>query len=128
QPRRQVEITDAIRLSRRQAGGISFDAEEELATHEDGAEGCLNPRVEIRLAPRIAIERQHALDVRIFHWPPISAAHDRREDLFGTCFFVVGRLGLRDEKEPTAWRVSRSLVVERAGDGDLIDRGREPRV
>ena len=83
QPRRQLEVADAVRRLRRDAGGILLDAEQELRTHQHGAQAPSRcPRRNPPSAPRpcgrtsSAAARSASVDR-----PPIGPAHQRREDL-----------------------------------------------
>ena len=42
QPRRELEIADAIGGVRRDAGRVLFDAEQELRAHQDGAQSAIS--------------------------------------------------------------------------------------
>src|SRR5262249_7680430 len=81
QPRREFQVTDTIRRARRQPGRLPFDAEEKLAAHQDSAQRRLDSRIKTRLTPRVAIELQYALEVRVADRSPIGPAHQRRKNL-----------------------------------------------
>ena len=104
----------------RDAGGILLDAEEKFRTDEYRAKPHLNARLEVLLRPRVFVELERDPQVRVGHRPPISAAHQRREDAFGTAVFVTGMRRPTHEYPATARCVAGTFRLVRAVDGDGV--------
>ena len=109
---RELEIADAIGRPGRDAGRVLFDAEQELRVHQHGAQGHLDPRVEVSLRARLPVELHRLLEVRVGDRPPIRPAHQRGEDAPGTGFLLARPRRLADEDPAAAGRVPVPLGVD----------------
>ena len=105
QPRRQLEIADAIRRVRRDAGRIRLDAEEEVGAHQHARQGHLDAGVEAALGVALLVERQRAAKVGIGHRPPVRPLRQRRQDL------PRGALVLAPNRPDCAPKIRRRLGV-----------------
>ena len=131
QPRRQLEIADAIRRVRR-------DARPDPARRGTGTAGLtstrrqrhLDARVEVAVRARLPIERERALQIGVGHRPPIGPPHQRRREsvLRGRVFLVPALAGLRHEDPAAARRVAGPLRRVRTDDRDRVDRRLDARM
>ncbi len=124
QARRQLQIADAIRRVRRKPRRIVFDAEQELRTDEHGRQRHLNPRLEVAVGARLAVERHRSGEIGRGDGTPVGAPHQRGQDLSGgaICIGGRGRSRTRDEDALAARRLAR-----RGGAARRSQRSRKPR-
>ena len=131
QPRRELEIGDAVRCVRREALRIPFHAEEELRADEDRRQRHLDAGVESvsgRLGARLLEQIERALQVGVGDRPPVGAPHQRCQDFSGRGVFVVRTGRLRDEEAAARRRVAGPCRGVRTDDRNRIDRRLDARV
>ena len=109
QPRRQLEIADAIRRVRRDAGRILLDAEQELRAHQHGGQRHLDAASKSSVRARLPIELERPVQVGVGHRPPVGPPHQRARICLAARVFVAGLVGTRHEDPAPAGRVARAL-------------------
>src|SRR5262245_40575372 len=123
--RREIEIADAIRLSRRKGGRLLLDAIDELRRGQNAGKRSLDTELEILLAPSLPIELHQRIDNRRRHRPPERAGRDVLNDAARARLFL-SRLGRRaDEQPPPTRGAGRMRRGEGAFDADRADVGKE---
>ena len=124
QPRRELEIRDAVWRVRREPGRILLHAEQELRTHQDARQRHLDAGVESvgrRFGARLLVQIERTLYVAVGDRPAVGPPHERRQDFSCRALFVVGTGRLRDEEPPPRRRVARSLRAVRPDDRNRIN-------
>ncbi len=80
QSRCELEVADAIWRVCRDAGGIGFDAQQELRADEQTLQRLIDPFVEAARADAVAVERHQRLDVGGRDRTPIGAASESAQN------------------------------------------------
>ena len=80
QARGEIQVAHAIDGTGSRAGGILFDAEEEMRAHQHGGERHLDAGVEVAIGTGLPVERERPLQIRVRDRTPIRPPHQRRKD------------------------------------------------
>ena len=123
QPRRQLQVADAVR-ARSDLVRVQLHAEEELGIDEHGAQGLLDAVIEAARGTPFAVEGQRSLDVLGGDRPAVGATHQGGENLPCASLFIARRIRPADEEPLPARRVAGALRCVRPGDRHLVDGGR----
>jgi hypothetical protein len=124
QPRRELEVADAIERARRRARRIVLDAEQELRRHENVGERRLHAGLEIaalRALGAVEVEQPAALGVG--DRPAIGAPREAREYPLGARGGLGLLRGLAREDALAARRAAGARDGQRAFDDELVELG-----
>ncbi len=84
QARGQLQVRNAIGLSRRYVRGLALRADQEWRTGQDAAQTQLDSISKGAFAPAFLIKALYPLPISGSDWPPVCTPHQSGEDLFGT--------------------------------------------
>ena len=123
QPRRELQIRDAVRRPRGRFSRIDLDAEEELGVDEDGAERELDAALEASPRPAGVVEPHQRVDVVAPYRPPERAPRQRRKDVGrARRLRLGGRIDGRAGEDALATRRCGSGVPGRRGVRTGVER------
>ena len=121
QARREFEIGQAVRGSRRNVGRIAFDAEEEVRVGEDALDAELQPGVETPILSTLLEETEQDCDLPIGDGSPVRTSSDGRENP-ARARRLLGRAPRRaDQDGATARRIARAFDGVRSVYGQTVD-------
>ena len=122
QPRGEIEIGDAVRLTGRDARRFLLGTHEEIGTREQTTQRQLNPFVEGSIGAPLLVEVDQRADLRLRDGAAIRATCDAAENLASTDLFLRRGRWTTGEHLAAALRVLGALRVERARDAQEADR------
>ena len=119
QPRRELDVGEAMDGCTRGVDRITLYTEEEIRADEQTHEGDLDAGFEVTLVTPAPVELHERIDVFGRGGAPIRAAGERRENRPRAGFVVIGRR-LTREDPAAARRLSGPTGIERTLDGDSV--------
>ena len=128
QPRRQLQVVEAISLARLDAVRILLDAEEELGADQHGGQRHFHPRLEPVGGARRAVELERPLQIRVRDRPAVRPAHQVLQDPRRAGVVLVRSGRPADEHLLPARRPARPGRIVRTRDRHLVDGRLEARV
>ena len=128
----QIEIGDGVVRIRRDVPRPLLDAVEEARRDQQLPQGPLDPRVEPRIearrVPAVAVRGQQEVQLRLARRPPIGAPRQRREDLRRAGPLVLRRRRPAREDAPAALGVAGPAGHERPRHGEVREVGTRARL
>ncbi len=121
QPRRELEVADAIDRAGRNVRRIALDAERELRAGQNPLQRRLHARVECALLAAKHVEVVQPFEIARCNLAAIGTARKRRDDAACACILFACRRGTAREDAAAAWRRARPGRVVRPGQGERVE-------
>ena len=128
EPRRQIQIRQAIHGTRRGIRWILFDTEEKVRAGEDRAKRHFDAGFETARRFALLIELRQHLHFGSGHGTPKRTPRQSGNHLLRAAVFIGWLLRAAGEDAPPAWCVARTGRIERTGDRDRIERRLDTRM